>query len=183
MGESYYVAKERLIANEQDVLRALAFDVGQFQPHKWLLNFCRSCRCSARVTQQACAVLNDMCVPCGGGLSAELVRRIVWVAHMALLTLYGGAVEDWLFVRLSAAAGSLELSTLGHSPSLMCRIARHPAEQPVPAAVGGCRFPLADERTLLRSSFCLSTFAYSPHQRVVELGFRLVSRPFATAFP
>ena len=59
MGDSYYDAKQRLIADEQHVLRALVFDVGQFQPHKWLLNMCRSCRCSARVTQHACAVLND----------------------------------------------------------------------------------------------------------------------------
>lgn len=59
VGDSYYDAKQRLIADEQHVLRALVFDVGQFQPHKWLLNMCRSCRCSARVTQHACAVLND----------------------------------------------------------------------------------------------------------------------------
>mmetsp|Transcript_27997 Transcript_27997/g.38721 ORF Transcript_27997/g.38721 Transcript_27997/m.38721 type:complete len:276 (-) Transcript_27997:324-1151(-) len=59
LGEEYFKAKEKLIEYEQEVLRALQFQVGVSPPHKHLLNFARFLHLPQSLTQLAYAALND----------------------------------------------------------------------------------------------------------------------------
>ena len=59
VGESYNNAKAALIHNEQRLLRLIGFDLTAEQPHKYLLNYCRTLNCSAGVVRLAACLLND----------------------------------------------------------------------------------------------------------------------------
>ena len=61
-GSSYYEAKQRLVHDEQVVLRTTHFAITVEQPHRYLLNFCRGLRCSAGLTHLAVCLLNDAVV-------------------------------------------------------------------------------------------------------------------------
>ena len=45
-GDAYYAAKDRLIMDEQVLLRVLRFSISIEHPHKYLLNMCRLLGCS-----------------------------------------------------------------------------------------------------------------------------------------
>ena len=62
VGDLYNTEKQRLVHAEQAVLRAISFNVGVVQPHKYLLNFCRSIGCSQCIVQVAAFLVNDSLV-------------------------------------------------------------------------------------------------------------------------
>ncbi|KAK9824606.1 hypothetical protein WJX72_011678 [[Myrmecia] bisecta] len=59
VGHDYYSVKERLIQHEQLLLRTLHFDISMEHPHKYLLNYCATLRCSQPLAQLAICLLND----------------------------------------------------------------------------------------------------------------------------
>mmetsp|Transcript_36637 Transcript_36637/g.103417 ORF Transcript_36637/g.103417 Transcript_36637/m.103417 type:complete len:172 (+) Transcript_36637:403-918(+) len=58
-GDTYYVAKSRLLEDEQVLLRTLQFQVTVELPQTMLFNLCRALDCSPGVTRLALCLLND----------------------------------------------------------------------------------------------------------------------------
>lgn len=59
VADLYYRAKEQLLKHEQTLLRALGFQISVLHPHKYLLNYCNTMKCSRALAQLSWAVLND----------------------------------------------------------------------------------------------------------------------------
>ncbi|KAK9838164.1 hypothetical protein WJX81_005734 [Elliptochloris bilobata] len=92
VGEEYYAAKERLILDEQVLLRTLRFELIAEQPHRYLLNFCRLLHCSHAITKLAICLVNDSlqrtCL-CTRYSAAEVAAGAL---HLAVLLL-GASME------------------------------------------------------------------------------------------
>lgn len=59
VGEAYYAAKDRLIQQEQVLLRWLSFDLCIDHPFRYLLNCANAAGCSDAVVVTALSLLND----------------------------------------------------------------------------------------------------------------------------
>lgn len=60
-GDDYYTAKERLITDEQILLRILCFEMDVDSPQKYLLNLCRLLQCSQPLIQLAVCLVRAPC--------------------------------------------------------------------------------------------------------------------------
>lgn len=59
LSTAYFDTKERIVALEQDILRALAFDVEVTHPYKYVALFAEALCCTTDVVTLAMAVVND----------------------------------------------------------------------------------------------------------------------------
>lgn len=87
VGAEYYALKDRLIRDEQLLLRAMDFDIVIEHPHALLLNMCHQIKCSCAVVKMSLCFLNDsllysnLCLSC---TPSELAAACVHLTSLCL---------------------------------------------------------------------------------------------------